>query len=280
MPFFVVDDGAHSHRKVMAATNAAMGLWVRVGSWVTQQLTDGHVPGDIAKMYGTAPQISKLVAAGLWHKSGHDCPRCPQLPPGDYYMHDYRESGNPSRAEVLDRRKRAAEKKRKHRAGEQLRGRTQGDTRAGQQAFDDEPPSDPAQPEDSGPPPAPTPRRAPGPAPSLISHDWEPSHDDVQAVQIARHDDGRAPLNVDQLDAVTRKFVRRMRDDGRTAAAWGGRWRQWAENERTEQQATPGGVVVHLPTGRGPGAHPQSTADQRAAAAFDLANKLRAEGNQ
>ncbi|MFI5809282.1 hypothetical protein ACIA73_41650, partial [Streptomyces sp. NPDC051561] len=108
MPFFVVDDGAHSHPKMMRATNAALGLWMRVGSYVAQHLTDGHVPGELAKQYGSTPQITKLLAVGLWHAHGHDCPRCPQPRPGDYYMHDYRDSGNPSRREVVARREKAA----------------------------------------------------------------------------------------------------------------------------------------------------------------------------
>ncbi|MFF2189277.1 hypothetical protein [Streptomyces sp. NPDC058155] len=286
MPFFVVDDGAHSHPKMMRAKNAAVGLWMRVGSYVAQHLTDGHVPGDLAHMYGSPPQISKLLAVGLWHEHGHACPRCPQPRPGDYFMHDYAESGNPSRAEVLARRGKAAEKKRQQRAGGSGRRRSVRDSDANQIGFDDEsltnldgfeeetPSNFPPDSEDFAghgdvsPGDSPgtsrarvplhsTPlhkegaeerevrtgsgARAPEPALSLIPADWEPGHDDVQAAQLDRAAAGRDPLTVDQLDAVTRKFVRRQLDDRRTAAAWGGRWRQWAENERVEQ---PGGVVV------------------------------------
>jgi hypothetical protein len=38
-----------------------------------------------------------------------------------------------------------------------------------------------------------------------------------------------------------------MTDDGVQAAGFGGRWQQWAENERTEPAAAPGGNVVRLP---------------------------------
>ncbi|MFF9568468.1 hypothetical protein [Streptomyces sp. NPDC014685] len=317
MPYWAVDDGAHSHPKILRATNAAVGLWTRVGSYVAQHLTDGHVPGEVAKMYGSAPQIKKLVTVELWHEHGHTCPRCPAVRPGDYFMHDYRESGNPSRAEVLARRKRAAEKKQRQRAAQSGAGSAENpsplddDSSEIRDGIDEENDADPNQnSEDSAghgdvslgespgtsrarvplpSPPIPTEgvkerensagssARASGPALSLIPADWEPSPADVQAAQVARADAGRPPLTLDQVDALTRKFVRRQLDDGRTAAAWGGRWRQWAETERPEPAA--GGVVVPLPTGRGP-AGPQSTADKRAAEAFALSQRLRAEGNQ
>nr|WSS66766.1 hypothetical protein OG284_36710 [Streptomyces sp. NBC_01177] len=278
MPFFVVDDGAHSHPKFVRAGNAAVGLWSRIGSYVAQHLTDGHVPGEVAKMYGSAPQIKKLTAVGLWHEHGHLCVRCPQPRQGDYFMHDYAESGNPSRAEVLDRRERAAEKKRQQRAG----GTAPGKRRPAAPPlpdpldFGDEPPADA---EDTPPEDVPPPARTPRPAAATIAPDWEPSPEDVRAAQVARADAGRPPLSVDELDAVTRKFIRRQLDDDARAVAWGGRWRQWAETERPEQTGS-GGVVVPF-AGRGPaGGQPQSTADQRAAAAFALAEQLRAEGNQ
>jgi hypothetical protein len=65
----------------------------------------------------------------------------------------------------------------------------------------------------------------------------------VQAAQLARADAGREQLTPQQLAAVTRKFVRRMADDQVQAAGWGGRWQQWAENERTEQPPAGGNVV-------------------------------------
>jgi hypothetical protein len=116
MPWFVVDDSAHSHPKLIKAGNAAVGLWMRCGSYAAQHLTDGIVPGAIATMYGTPPQAAKLVKLGLWHPAGHACARCPQPGSGDFVMHDYH-AYNPTRAQVLDRRERAAEKKRRQRGG-------------------------------------------------------------------------------------------------------------------------------------------------------------------
>lgn len=116
MPWFVVDDSAHSHPKLVKAGNAAVGLWMRCGSYAAQHLTDGIVPAAIASMYGTGPQVTKLVKLGLWHPAGHTCPECVQPAEGDYVMHDYHVY-NPTRRQVQDRRAKAAEKKRRQRGG-------------------------------------------------------------------------------------------------------------------------------------------------------------------
>ncbi|MET9816547.1 hypothetical protein [Streptomyces sp. NPDC006355] len=277
MPWFNVDDKAHSHPKMIKAGNAAVGLWLRCGSYVAQHLTDGVVPGLVADMYGTAPQISKLVKVGLWHPHGHICPSCPQPAEGDYYMHDYAANGNPLRAEVEQRRQRAAAKKRRQRGGGSDDG--PGGPSRNRSLFDDDPGAIGDEFDDDSPakdapdfddaaghagmspgdgagtsraraplPSNPLPKRgveereksagsarASEPALSPITADWQPSEDDVAAAQLARVDAGRQQLTDEQLAEVTRKFVRRMTADGRTAAAWGARWQEWAERERPEQ---------------------------------------------
>jgi hypothetical protein len=282
MPWFVVDDNAHSHPKMIAASNAALGLWLRAGAYAAQHLTDGIVPGAIARMYGSRPQIAKLLASGLWHEHGHSCrhPKCAQPQPGDYSIHDYLEY-NPTRAKVSAQRERAAEKKRKQRAAQDPDANRDGfsdDPRANREGIDDDSSTDhtPENDESAGhgdaspgdsrgtrarafpSPPLPSNKggadressagssgRGREPL-SLIAADWQPTDDDVQAAQLARVDGGRGQLTPQQLDSVTRKFVRRMTDDAVQAAAWGGRWQQWAENERTEQQPAAGGNVVQL----------------------------------
>lgn len=116
MSWFKVDDTAHTHPKLRGAGTAAIGLWTLGGSYAAQYLTDGMVHAHFVKANATAPQLAKLVKAGLWHPAGHDCLRCPQPADGDYFIHDYLEY-NPSRAKVVAERERAAEKKRKQRAG-------------------------------------------------------------------------------------------------------------------------------------------------------------------
>ncbi len=88
MPWFKVDDGFAFHPKALVSGNAALGLWVRAGSWVSQQLTDGHVPTDIARTLGRPTEIQRLVTSGLWMKNGDG-----------WEFHDWI-AHNPSRADV------------------------------------------------------------------------------------------------------------------------------------------------------------------------------------
>ena len=132
MPWFRIDDKAHSHPKLIKAGNAALGLWLRCGSYAAQHLTDGIVPGVVAELYGTKPQAAKLVKAGLWHEHGHGCPDgCPDPVPGDYVFHDFLEDGrNTSRARAEAERKKARDRQSKHR--EERRGGAP-DTQNGEQ---------------------------------------------------------------------------------------------------------------------------------------------------
>jgi hypothetical protein len=240
MPWFVVDDNAYSHPKLIAAGNAALGLWLRAGSYAAQHLTDGIVPAAVVRMCsGTTAQVRRLVQAGLWHEHGHSCPhpKCVQPAPGDYYMHDYLAPYNPSRADVLARRERVADKKRAQRARQ-----AQGEQRP--------PKPSPPRPAGEDTPPARDRGRSRTAAAGPIPADWQPSDEDVEAAQLARADAGRPQLTPPQITAVTRKFRQRMLDDQVQAAAWGGRWRQWAENERTEP-AVGGNVVQHPAMTRG-----------------------------
>ncbi|MET9291145.1 mucin-2 [Streptomyces sp. NPDC003077] len=125
MPWFKIDDTAHAHPKLLKAGNAAIGLWLRAGAYAAQHLTEGAIPGVVVQLYGTPPQVRKLVAAGLWHEHGHACARCPQPTPGDYVMHDFL-NYNPSRARVEDDRTRAAERQQRSRDKAAARRNTSG----------------------------------------------------------------------------------------------------------------------------------------------------------
>lgn len=105
MTWFRVDDDLPFHRKVVAAGNAAMGLWVRAGAWCAQHLTDGFVPEDMVAILGTTSQRSKLINAGLWHEV-----------PGGCQFHEWLGSGRQPTAEsVREKRAKAAERQAKHR---------------------------------------------------------------------------------------------------------------------------------------------------------------------
>lgn len=72
--WFKVDDQLAFHRKTIAAGNAAMGLWVRSGSWLRQPgNARGRPPGVLtlaeARTMGTPAEVKRLVDAGLWHKT-------------------------------------------------------------------------------------------------------------------------------------------------------------------------------------------------------------------
>lgn len=138
MPWFKIDDKAHSHPKFMRAGNAALGLWLRCGSYSAQHLTEGIVPGVVAEMYGTAPQAAKLVKTGLWHGHGHGCDRCPQPNPGDYAIHDFFEGGrNVTKAQYEANKNAAADRAAKSRAARKAAG-IEGDSSSKTDFFEDE----------------------------------------------------------------------------------------------------------------------------------------------
>jgi len=101
--WFRVDDGFHSHPKVLAAGNAAVGLFIRCGSYCAQHLTDGFVADAVAGMYGSRAEIARVTAAGLWA-------RCE----GGFSIPDYL-AFNPSREQVMAERARNAERQARHR---------------------------------------------------------------------------------------------------------------------------------------------------------------------
>lgn len=102
MAFFQVDDQLAFHSKAVAAGNAAMGLWVRAGSWSMAQLTEGHVPMEMVRALGTTGQAKRLVEAGLWAPSER----------GGFQFHQFGER-QLSAEEVKERRRLRAEAGRK-----------------------------------------------------------------------------------------------------------------------------------------------------------------------
>jgi len=100
MTWFKVDDTLAFHAKAIAAGNAALGLWVRAGSWSSQQTSEGFVPKAIAKTLGTTTEARALVRVGLWVEAD-----------GGYMFHQWLER-NPSKAKVDADRAAAAERQR------------------------------------------------------------------------------------------------------------------------------------------------------------------------
>lgn len=92
MPWFKLDDGFADHPKVRRAGNAAIGLWVRCGTYSAHYLEDGVVELDTAREYGKPREIKALLDARMWveHDRGFLIP--------DYL--DY----NPSKEQILAER--------------------------------------------------------------------------------------------------------------------------------------------------------------------------------
>lgn len=112
MVWFKVDDTLAFHRKTVAAGNAAMGLWVRAGSWSAQQLQDGFVPDHIVGALGTKREATRLVSAELWIRVE-----------GGFQFHQWDEPGRqPTREQVETDRAAARERMRKLRGGSRTPG--------------------------------------------------------------------------------------------------------------------------------------------------------------
>lgn len=115
MVWFKVDDQLAVHLKAVAAGNAAMGLWVRAGSWCAAQLTDGFVPASmVPALGGSDVDASDLADAGLWHADK-----------GGWRFHDW-EQYQPTREQVLAERSAAVERMRTVRANRKANVRRNG----------------------------------------------------------------------------------------------------------------------------------------------------------
>lgn len=114
MPFFPVDDDAAHHAKLMAAGNAAVGLWARAGAWCMKQATGGVLQRHELPSGSTTGQARRLVEVALWHAHGHDCDRCPQPPKGGWVFHDWLDWG-PLKSREAIKERRDADRQRQQR---------------------------------------------------------------------------------------------------------------------------------------------------------------------
>jgi hypothetical protein len=104
IPWFKVDDGFWAHPKVLELSTDAGWLWTRAGAYSAQQLTDGRITVATLAMLGSAVDTaSELVSAGLWDVTRNG-----------WEFHDW-EKYQPTREEVLEERRKSAERVRKFR---------------------------------------------------------------------------------------------------------------------------------------------------------------------
>lgn len=92
MPWLRIDDQIAMHAKTVACGNAAFGAWVRMAAWSAAQLTDGHVPKAVARMFAADAEVEQLVSV-----------RFLDIADGGYQVHDFLEF-NPSREKTLEER--------------------------------------------------------------------------------------------------------------------------------------------------------------------------------
>ncbi|MFJ2575984.1 hypothetical protein [Kitasatospora aureofaciens] len=259
----------------------------------------------VAGMFGTGPQIAKLVRSGLWHDAGHECPRCPAVDAGAYLMHDFL-LYNPTRASVEDTRRRAADRKQRGRT--RRRNGSDSPANAPQTGADSNPDADetgadsPPDSEDSAghdgvshPDGAgvsrlsrPGPSRAVGGGGSresadrrglapaalcALPPDWEPDDALLAWAMAAGH---MQRLGLDGVDHATAKWrAHRATGPRRTAEQWRLDWQQWITRERPDTPSA-GRHLQAVPPTR------LSRADQHAAALQAALNDMntgnRAEG--
>jgi hypothetical protein len=265
--WFRVDDGLHSHPKAFRAGTPALGLWVRAGSWSADQLTDGFVPDDIVRLYGTKAMARRLVDAGLWEQRE-----------GGYQFHQW-EQQQPTRDAVYDRRAKAAERVTRWRARRAAAAEPgcngvtdayDGVSNAVTNALVTPPPTrpDPTRPEVlNTKPPDPSLRSGSAPPPGRgrrLPDGWTPNPDVITQM--------RAECPGVDLRAEHAKFADYWRaKTGKDAAKcdWDATWRNWIRRARDD--APRNGHPAQPPASR------PSTTDLRVAAGRDLADRLRAQ---
>lgn len=77
MSWFMVDDGLYDKPSLDYLPLAALGLWVKAGSWMGRQSRNEDYDGTIRlrhvkRLGGTKAQAMQLVAAGLWDRIAED----------------------------------------------------------------------------------------------------------------------------------------------------------------------------------------------------------------
>ena len=240
MPWFRVDDNLAFHHKVVAAGNAAMGLWVRAGSMCSAQLTDGFVPDHMVAALGGKAQAQRLVAVGLWCRED-----------GGYRFHEWAER-QPSAADV----KAAAEKQGvsgslgNHRRWHLRKGVINpecefcqaGDTSRSGRKADRVPDASPDTPPESGPNPPSRPvpsqpkEEVVGKSPNAarkrpakpLPDDWQPTDD---------HRTRAADQGID-LERAAAKFRAHAEANDRRQANWNAAFTQWLLNEKPGPRPT------------------------------------------
>lgn len=230
MPWFRVDDTFPSHPKVMAAGNAAIGLWVRAGSWSMQQLTDGYIPTHVLPMLGKPVEARRLVDAGLWLEVE-----------GGWRFHNWDER-QPSKEQLEGDRNAARERQKRARE----RAKSQRESRRNSQRSSpvSHGPPIPSHPEvPNGTSMAPDSQASPADKPAKrakqLPTDWQPSE---------AHRRLAAERGVDASWEAD-KFRDWAASNGTTKKDWEATFRNWLRNAKPSNNAPPPNTVRYNPDG-------------------------------
>lgn len=117
MPWFKVDDGFWSHPKVLGLSDSAIALWVKAGSWCSQQLTDGFVPESARNLLGIREEsvyggnAAELVEADLWSEidGGWEFCNWSEFQPSKSAVEERREADRRRKAEAREKKRRLRE---------------------------------------------------------------------------------------------------------------------------------------------------------------------------
>lgn len=105
MSWVKLDDHFWSNRKLERLSDKGYRLYMRGLGYCSQYLTDGILDAtDLRTLGATRKVVQELVEAEVWVPQG-----------GHYRVHDYLEY-NPTKENVLERRRKEAEKKAEQRA--------------------------------------------------------------------------------------------------------------------------------------------------------------------
>ncbi|MDQ0377921.1 hypothetical protein [Amycolatopsis thermophila] len=113
--FVRVTADIYAHPKLVElADPAAAWAYIVALGYAGKNTTDGFIPlRAIAALAGISTQkMRKLTTVSLIHEPGHTCKKCPEVPKGQAYIHDYLEHQR-SRHEVEESRRSHAERGRK-----------------------------------------------------------------------------------------------------------------------------------------------------------------------
>jgi hypothetical protein len=104
--WFKLDDATYDHPKIVQVSDGAFRLWVTAGLYCAKHLTDGIIsPGTLKVLQAKSRHCDELWSAGLWER----------IPEGGYRFHDW-DHYQPTRLQVIERRRKEAERKAKARA--------------------------------------------------------------------------------------------------------------------------------------------------------------------